>query len=210
MFRMLPRLLAFPISEPMARRAVLAFSGWRTALSSTGAATELLTPAAHGSDWPRYADQPRWDLVAHASELRRQGAQILYIFGEVMDFDGRPVPDARIDIWQAGPDGTYRDLDVPCAGAFRGFGSVVSDALGHYMFRTILPVAYDGRAPHIHARVTPIRGRELTTQIFLVDSPENARDWFFGSLGAWQQAALSIDPAERPDGDLEAGFNFVI
>jgi len=172
--------------------------------------TPALTKRNLSTVAPEVLETPDWDLVASASKLRSEGSQILHLFGEVMDFDGAPVADARVDIWQAGPDGVYRDVDQPAISAFRGFGSVVSDDLGHFMFRTILPVGYDNRAPHIHARVTRPKGRTLETRIYLVDAPENDRDWHYGSLGPSQQAALSIDPVERSDGDLEAGFNFVV
>lgn len=159
---------------------------------------------------PESAAETKWDLVRSASALRAQGAQILHLFGEVLDFDCNPVPEARVEIWQAGPDCRYRDEGTDERDPFRGYGSAVTDVLGHFMFRTILPVAYPGRAPHIHARVTRPNGRILETQIYLVDAPENDRDWHYGSLGPSQQAALSIDPVERADGNLDAGFNFVV
>lgn len=201
MFRILPR-------------AALSLAGFQSGLWSTGAATAVVTPGLRRRDKsavaPEFVEAPDWDLVSSAAALRGQGAKILYLFGEIMDFDGNPISDARIDIWQAGPDGRYQDADLPSDSAFRGYGSVVPDGLGHFMFRTILPVSYRGRAPHIHARVTRPRARTLETQIYLVDAPENDRDWHYGSLGPSQQAALSIDPVERRDGDLEAGFNFVV
>lgn len=202
MFRILPRAAAFSLS------------GFQGGLWTTGAAAAVMTPALNKRDMstktPENAVAPDWDLVTSSHDVRAQGAHILYLFGEVMDFDGNPVPDARVDIWQSGPDGRYRNSDASVDAAFRGYGSVIADELGHFMFRTILPMAYEGRAPHIHARVTRSRGPALETQIYLVDAPENDRDWHYGSLGPSQQAALSIDPVERPDGDLEAGFNFVV
>lgn len=202
MFRILPRA------------AALSFAGLQSGLWTTGAASAVMTPSLTkrklSAVAPKSLDAPDWDLVASASKLRSEGSEILHLFGEVMDFDGVPVPNTRIDIWQAGPDGVYRDADQPVTSAFRGYGSVVSDDLGHFMFRTILPVAYGNKAPHIHARVIRPRGKVLETRIYLVDAPENDRDWHYGSLGPSQQAALSIDPVERHDGDLEAGFNFVV
>ena len=196
------------------RNTVLSLSGLNSALWSTRAAQAVMTPGTDRK--PRHAEppssvaRPDWDLIRSDVEARRQGSQILNLFGEVLDFDGNPVSGARIDIWQADQDGHYVDADQPTQGPFRGYGSVTTDQLGHFMFRTILPVAYSGRAPHIHARVTRPNGRQLETQIYLVDAPENERDWHYGSLGPSQQAALSIDPVERLDGDLDAGFNFVV
>ncbi|MEM7059688.1 MAG: hypothetical protein AAF557_19050 [Pseudomonadota bacterium] len=196
------------------RTAVLSLAGLQSGLWTTGAATAVMTPSLAKRNLsavaPDVLQAPDWDLVESASRLRIDGIKILHLFGEVMDFDGNPIPNARIDIWQAGPDGSYRDADLPTTSAFRGFGSAITDDLGHFMFRTILPIAYGNKAPHIHARVSRPRGRTLETRIYLVDAPENDRDWHYGSLGPSQQAALSIDPVERHDGDLEAGFNFVV
>ena len=36
---------------------------------------------------------------------------------------------------------------------FQGFGHDVTDAEGAYSFRTIKPVPYSGRTPHIHVKV---------------------------------------------------------
>ena len=201
MFRILPR-------------AALSLTGFQNGLWTTGAATAVTTPGLgkrHKSAVaPEFVETPDWDLVLSAPALRAQGTKILHLFGEVMDFDGNPVPGTRIDIWQAGPDGQYLDAEAPAGTAFRGFGSATPDYLGHFTFRTILPEGNGTRAPHIHARVTRPKGKVLETRIYLVDAPENDRDWHYGSLGPSQQAALSIDPVERGDGDLEAGFNFVV
>lgn len=195
------------------RKAAFTLAGLSNALWSTGAAAAVMTPRTRRKGplaaVPKDLDNSDWDLVQSAQALRSRGAEILYLFGEVIDFDGHAVPDARIDIFQTGPDGRV-EAEPKIDEGFRGHGSTVTDTLGHFMFRTILPTALDGCAPHIDARVIRPRGRVLETQIYLVDAPENDRDWHFQSLGPSRQAALSIDPVMRPDGDLEAGFTFVV
>ena len=150
-----------------------------------------------------------------AGQVREAGGQVLHLFGQVLNAEGEPLPDTLVEIWQCDVNGRYhhsgdtgegRPLDT----GFQGFGAVRTDADGGYRFRTILPVAYPGRTPHIHARVVPAGGRELITQIYLLDEPANQRDFIFRSLGAARQAAASIDPVEETDGTLRAGFNFVI
>ena len=36
---------------------------------------------------------------------------------------------------------------------FQGFGRTIADKNGHFSFRTIIPVEYPGRAPHIHLKL---------------------------------------------------------
>ena len=43
--------------------------------------------------------------------------------------------------------------------AFQGYGRMLVDADGRYSFRTLKPVAYPGRAPHIHFKVATADGR---------------------------------------------------
>lgn len=56
----------------------------------------------------------------------------------------RPIPGARIEFWQAGPDGNYRD-------AYRA--TIVTDRRGRYRLTTSFPPPYARRPPHIHILV---------------------------------------------------------
>jgi len=69
-----------------------------------------------------------------------------------------PIPGARIERWQANPEGTYDD-------AHRA--SMRSDSAGEYRFETDLPRRYFGRPPHIHFKVSAPAHRPLTTQLYL-------------------------------------------
>lgn len=69
--------------------------------------------------------------------------------------DCSPIPNARIEFWQAGPSGSYDD-------AHRA--TIVSDAMGRYRLRTTPPPPYAQRPPHIHVLVD-VKGFEgLVTQ----------------------------------------------
>ena len=67
-----------------------------------------------------------------------------------------------------------------------------TDAGGAFHFRTIRPVAYPGRTPHIHVRVQAADGRVLATQLYLPDDPGNRTDFLFARLNADEQAALTL------------------
>jgi len=175
----------------------------------TGAQSVVTTPAQRTRAlWSTGVEYAGWDLVAREHRVRAAGARILHLFGEVLRFDGSPVADAGIEIRQCDTRGKYPD-GAPWAD-FRGIGRITTDFEGRYQFRTILPAAFDDRTPLIDARVIPPVGNVLTTQLFLLDHPANDRDSAYQSLGPAQQAAVSLDPVKRVDGDLEAGFNFVL
>lgn len=69
--------------------------------------------------------------------------------------DCTPVAGARIELWLAGPDGTYDD-------AHRA--TVFSDSSGGYRFQSNVPSPYGGRPPHIHIRVSAAGFNPLVTQ----------------------------------------------
>ena len=147
--------------------------------------------------------------------MREAGGEIMHLSGRVLDRAGSPLPDALVEIWQCDANGRYhhmgdRSSERPLDEDFQGFGAIRTDAEGRYRFRTIKPVPYPGRTPHIHARVVPRDGRELITQIYLDDHPQNPRDWIFRSLGARAQSAATINPERRDDGDLQSRFDFVV
>ena len=59
---------------------------------------------------------------------------------------------------------------------FQGFGRFLTGSTGEYYFRTIKPVAYPGRTPHIHFAVK-MKGREKwTTQCYIKGEPQNEKD----------------------------------
>jgi protocatechuate 3,4-dioxygenase, alpha subunit len=130
--------------------------------------------------------------------------------GVVLDGDGAPVPDALVEIWQAGPDGKFCEqpgvYDEPTA--FRGFGRCETGADGGYHFLTLRPVGVptlDGtpQAPHIAMSVFA-RGmlRRVVTRVYFDDEPEaNAADPLLQDLPADRVATLV---AARADG----GYRF--
>ncbi|MDP1649709.1 MAG: hypothetical protein Q8M01_16120 [Rubrivivax sp.] len=71
---------------------------------------------------------------------------------------------------------------------FQGFGATRSDRQGAVRFRTIRPVPYPGRTPHIHVKLRHASFGEATSQLFFAGDPGNARDFL------WRQVA----PPDRP------------
>ena len=61
----------------------------------------------------------------------------------------------------------------------RATAACMVDAEGRYSFRTLKPVAYPGRTPHIHLKVATGDGRLLTSQFYVAGDPQNERDGVF-------------------------------
>ena len=59
-------------------------------------------------------------------------------------YDCRPLPEARIEIWQTGTNGKYDDVHR---------ATIIADRQGRYRLETDLPGGYARRPPHIHILV---------------------------------------------------------
>lgn len=151
------------------------------------------------------------DLLANGALHYAQG-QAAWVEGTVSDLDGRPVRGAAVEIWQCDQQGHYHhpgDGDRADR-AFQGFGRVAVDGEGRYRFRTIRPVAYGGRAPHIHVKVKLAARELLTTQLYVQGDAGNARDFLWRNLrNDDDRAALTLAFTPAADG-LQARFPIVV
>ena len=186
---------------------------WLATGRAAEAATPRLTPAqTEGPFYP--VDLP----VDTDFDLLRQGGteylrgQPAWLDGSVLDPAGRPVKGAVVEIWQCDFDGHYRH---PRDGnradpRFQAFGRVAVDADGRYRFRTMRPVAYTGRTPHIHVKVLLAKRTLLTTQLYVEGDPGNERDGLWRSLrDPLDRAALTVPFSASADG-LRAQFPIVV
>ena len=140
------------------------------------------------------------DLVTVAGRSGRAKGTILDVAGRILDTGGKPVAGVKIEIWQVNGFGRYHhphdDSDLPMDPNFQGYGETVSDAEGGYRFRTVKPVAYPGRAPHIHFALTGPGFGPFYTQMYLAGAPENARDFLLRNVTD-RKARESADRAAR-------------
>ena len=100
--------------------------------------------------------------------------------------------------------GTARDS------GFQGFGHDISGADGSYAFRTIKPVPYAGRTPHIHVKVLIDNRERLTTQFYLADHPGNARDWLYRRVPVTEREWVTLRFEDKTDNDPQARLDIVV
>ncbi|MPQ98682.1 protocatechuate 3,4-dioxygenase subunit beta [Modestobacter sp. I12A-02628] len=218
----LPRYLR----EPAERRTPLAYPGYR----STALRAPLRTPV----DLPHRLTEVTGPLLgedlvtpADADLTLRMGGeaqgQRIIVFGRVLDSDGRPVPDALVEVWQANAAGRYRHVvdnwPAPLDPHFDGLGRVMTDSLGRYEFTTVKPGAYPWgnhhnawRPAHIHfslfGRAFPQR---LVTQMYFPGDPLFAQDPIFTSIpAAARDRAIGTFDLDRTQPDWALAFRWDI
>ena len=185
----------------ISRRSVAKFLTAAPLLALSRTARAAPTPSAvEGPFYPtstmRYRDIDN-DLVKIAGRMEKAGGEVIHLRGRVLDRDGQPVQGARVEIWQCDVNGRY--LHSGDSGyrrerrdsGFQGFGFDIAGPQGDYAFRTIKPVPYPGRTPHIHVKVLH-HGSELTTQFYLAEHPLNRRDILFRRMSKREQDAVSM------------------
>ena len=158
------------------------------------------------------------DLVIVNNSVTPSVGEITHLTGRILNEKGDPIRNAFVEIWQVDNNGAYihsgssnRDkLDAN----FQGYGRFLTDSEGRYYFRTIKPVAYPGRCPHIHFGVSRNGKRVLTTQLLIKGHPQNDRDGVTREVkDAKQRELIMADFSPIKDskiGELSAKFDLVL
>lgn len=199
-----------------------AAAGSAAFFTAGGAFAEALTQTPKMTEGPFYPDKLPLDtdndLLIINDGVTPSIGEITHLHGKLTDLKGNPVPNARIEIWQVDAKGAYihsrsggltgekRDNN------FQGFGRFATSRNGEYYFRTIKPVIYPGRTPHIHVAVYRGNDRMLTTQIFIKGNENNEGDSLIRRLGDSSEL-LMVDFKPIPGskaGELSAEFNIII
>jgi protocatechuate 3,4-dioxygenase, beta subunit len=149
------------------------------------------------------------DLVRVTGMDARAMGTVTHVAGRVLDGQGRPLPGVLVEIWQCDANGRYRHPlergGRPLDPAFQGYGRALTDAGGGYRFRTIRPVPYPGRTPHVHFKLSGTGGGELlTTQMYVAGEPGNERDFLLNAVRDPERRARLIVELRSAEAD-EAG-----
>jgi protocatechuate 3,4-dioxygenase beta subunit len=216
------------------RRALLRALGATTALSlspAPRAAPEPLSVTPADVEGPFYPVDPPADadndllrvVAPHAGTHAVAGQDVpmapgraVYLYGQVLDPGGGYIRGARMEIWQSDHAGVYRHPRAPGRPdpRFQGYGVTTTSWEGRYHFRTIRPVPYAGRTPHIHVRVSAPGFRGLTTQIYdAARVAMNDRDSLYLHHPPAQRELLTVpfEPLKPgPRGPMSARFDVVL
>ncbi|MDX1594001.1 MAG: protocatechuate 3,4-dioxygenase [Gammaproteobacteria bacterium] len=163
----------------------------------------------------RLPDDSDNDLLRVAGRDAVARGEATELLGRVVDRDGRPLAGARVEIWQCDANGRYhhpRDPGrTPRDAGFQGFGRDTTDAEGRYRFRTIRPVPYPGRTPHVHFAVHGAGlDRPLVTQMYIDGHPLNRDDFVLGRVPEALRDLLLVPFEARAEGGWRAEFRIVV
>jgi protocatechuate 3,4-dioxygenase, beta subunit len=203
-----PRL---PRRRVVAAALVFAPALWLGARAQPTAARRATPAQTEGPFYPvEFPKDTDYDLLRNGNLSYTEG-QGTWLEGSVSDLAGKPVSGAQVEIWQCDGAGHYHHAGDggKADKRFQGFGRVTVGADGSYRFRTLRPVAYSGRTPHIHVKVKLGRRDLLTTQLYVADDPGNARDFLWRSMNAADRDLLTVPFVPGADG-LRATFPLVV
>ncbi len=177
------------------------------ALASSRRALAAMTD---GPFYPPRAWRERWadqdaDLTRVAGAAQPARGEHLGLELAVADTEGRLIDGAAVEIWQCDALQAYRHPEVAQQPGrfdpgFQGFGATTSARDGSARMRTIRPVPYPGRTPHIHVKLRHAAFGEFTTQLFVAGDAGNARDFLWRSLPAADRSPLEMALQPGPDG----------
>lgn len=203
------------------RRFMLAGAAGAVWFAAPGRFADELEKTPAQGEGPFYPDKLPLDtdndLILLNDELTPAVGEITHLTGRVTDIHGSPIRNATVEIWQVDNEGAY--IHSQSQGSerrdknFQGFGRFLTSSTGEYYFRTIKPVAYPGRPPHIHVAVNRGSKRLLTTQLYVAGDKRLDRDGLFRAAPENVRKLLLVDfvpLANSKIGELSAKFDIVL
>ena len=134
------------------------------------------------------------DLILNYAQSGEPIGERTIVHGRVLDEQGRGVPGALVEVWQANAGGRYRHRNdtylAPIDPNFGGCGRVITDADGAYVFRTVKPGAYpfrnqvnSWRPAHIHFSISGHGfAQRLITQMYFEGDPLIPHDQIIATI----------------------------
>lgn len=159
------------------------------------------------------------DLIIVNDGITPAVGEITHLTGRILDAKGRPVNNALVEIWQVDAKAVYlhtgdsakkkRDTN------FQGFGRFLTGSSGEYYFRTIKPVVYPQRTPHIHLKVKKGGKELLVTQCYVkAEKQRNEADFIYKAIRdpkARESVTIDFAPIrESKIGELSAKWDIIL
>jgi protocatechuate 3,4-dioxygenase, beta subunit len=215
-----------PKTLPVDRRLFLgAVALGGVSLFTPGVFAEELTKTPKQTEGPFYPNKLPLDtdndLIIVNDGITPAVGTIAHLTGKVLDAKGNPVRNALVEIWQCDGNGVYLHTEDSepkkdkLDKHFQGFGRFLTGSTGEYYFRTIKPVPYPGRTPHIHVKIKQGKNELLVTQCYNKNEKErNEKDGVYkGVRDAKARESITVDFAPVKDskiGELQANFVIVL
>ena len=206
------------------RRTFLATSSTAIAgslLWTPGVMAEGLTQTAKMAEGPFYPDRLPLDtdndLLKINDSITPAVGEVTHLSGRILTAAGSPLRNAEVEIWQVDGKGVY--LHSRSEGKdgrddnFQGFGRFLTDGKGRYYFRTIKPLPYPGRTPHIHFAINYGGKRVLTTQMLIKGNPQNKNDFLYQRIDPKLRPTVLADFKPMADsklGELAVDFDLIV
>jgi protocatechuate 3,4-dioxygenase, beta subunit len=210
------------IPSPNRRRFIGSLGMGAAFFTLPGAFAEELVRTPRQTEGPFYPDHLPLDtdndLLVINEGITPAVGEVTYVSGRILDPRGTPIRGALVEIWQCDAQGAYLHSGTSNAGGrdknFQGFGRFLTGSSGEYLFRTIKPVPYPGRTPHIHYKVKRGGKELLTTQCYIKGHPGNEKDGIWkGIRDEKARTAVTVDflPLKGARaGELAATFDVVL
>jgi protocatechuate 3,4-dioxygenase, beta subunit len=204
------------------RRQFLRNAAFTAALFTTPGLFAELIQTPKQTEGPFYPDKLPLDtdndLLAINDNLTPAVGEVTYVSGRVLDARGQPLRNAVVEIWQCDNHGAYLHSGTSNKDKkdknFQGFGRFVTGSTGEYLFRTIKPVPYPGRAPHIHYKIKRDGKELLVTQLYIKGHAGNEKDGIWKNLKEGPvRDSVTVDFAPLKDAkakELAAKFDIVL
>jgi protocatechuate 3,4-dioxygenase beta subunit len=187
-----------------------------------GAFAEALVRTPRQTEGPFYPDHLPLDtdndLLTINENITPAVGEVTYVSGRILDSKGDPIRNALVEIWQCDNNGRYlhsKDTNkVAQDKNFQGFGRFITGSTGEYLFRTIKPVPYPGRTPHIHFKIKRAGKELLTTQCYIKGHPGNEKDGIWKNIkDEKERNAVTVDFNSLKGakaGELAARFDVIL
>jgi protocatechuate 3,4-dioxygenase beta subunit len=204
------------------RRRFLQRAAFTAALFTTPGLFADLLQTPKQTEGPFYPDKLPLDtdndLLAINENLTPAVGEVTYVSGRILDAKGQPLRNAVVEIWQCDNNGAYLHSKTgnkeKADKNFQGFGRFVTGSTGEYLFRTIKPVPYPGRTPHIHYKIKRGGKELLVTQLYVKGHPGNEKDGIWKGLKEGEvRNSVTVDFAPLKGakaGELAAKFDLVV
>jgi protocatechuate 3,4-dioxygenase beta subunit len=189
-----------------------------------GAFADELTKTPRQTEGPFYPDKLPLDtdndLLIINDTITPAVGEVTHLTGRILGPTGEPIKNALVEIWQCDAKGVY--LHTADSGKkkdqqdkhFQGFGRFLTGSTGEYYFRTIKPVPYPGRTPHIHFKIKKGSKELLVTQCYIKGHPGNEKDGIYRSVTDPKQREaimVAFEPLKGSKiGELTAKFDLVL